>query len=203
MSTVPTTAASATAPKTAAITYGKDGRRLIDNAGFLAILNKRKTLKLDHVGQQITLSVQGTPQFLAKGFAYTGPKGATENQYDRYIVNVAANSALSMQRAENKAILMEAMKAESAGDMEAATDLYNDFLNAIQVSFSVIVNPGREARKFESGDMVKATVDLVDTAAGTKQIVINDVRYKAPLNIEATKFSVTDLLGDLLDAPTV
>lgn len=194
-----------TAPKTATapIQYLADGRRAIDNAGFLNILNSRKTLKLAHVGEQKILSVQGTPQFLAKGFAYTGPKGATENQFDRYIVNVAANSAMSMQRAENKQILMEAMKAESAGDMETATDLYNDFLNAIQMSFSVIVNPGRDARKFESGDLVKATIDLVDTASGTKQIVLQSVRYMAPTVVEATKFTVTDLLGDLLDTPTV
>lgn len=201
MDTTNTTVAPTTATKTAApIQYGKDGRRLIDNAGFFNILNKRTTLKLVHVGEQVTLSVQGTPQFLAKGFAYNGPRGASENQFDRYIVNVAANSALSMQRAENKAILLAAMKAESEGDMETATDLYNDFLNAIQMSFSVIVNPGREARKFESGDKVKATVDLVDTASGDKQIVINDVRYKAPLSVEATKFTVTDLLGDLAGA---
>src|SRR5882762_5833458 len=109
-----TTTATVTAPTATSST----NRRLIDNAGFFAILNKRKTLKLDHVGQQIILSVQGNGQFLAKGFAYTGPKGATENQFDRWIYNLQANSALSMQRAENKAILIEAMKAESAGDME-------------------------------------------------------------------------------------
>jgi hypothetical protein len=173
-------------------------RRLIDTTGFFAILNKRKTIKADHIGSQIVLAVQGNGQFLAKGFTYDGPKGATENMFDRWIYNLQANSAYSMQRPENKAILVEAMKAEAAGDLEAATDLFNDFLNAIQVSFSVIVNPGSSPRKFESGDQVKATVEEVTNGAGVKQLVVNDVRYKAPVAVEATKFTVEDLLGDLV-----
>lgn len=173
-------------------------RRLIDNAGFFAILNKRKTLKADHIGQQTTLSVQGNGQYLPKGFQYTGPKGATENQFNRWIYNLQANSAYSMQRPENKQILVDAIKAESVGDVEKATDLYNDFLNAIQISFSVIVNPGTSPRKFESGDKVKATVEEVTNATGIKQLVVNDVRYMAPVAIEATKFSIEDILGDLL-----
>lgn len=187
-----TTNATVTAPSTPAT------RRLIDNAGFFSILNKRKTLKVSDIGEQTVLTVQGNGQFLAKGFTYNGPSGAAENMFDRWIYNLQANSAYSMQRPENKAILVEAMQAEAAGDLETATDLYNDFLNAIQVSFSVIVNPGSNPRKFASGERVYATVAEVTNSAGVKQIVVNDVRYKAPVEIAATKFTVEDLLGDLL-----
>lgn len=178
----------------------KTARRLIDTAGFFAILNKRITLKLSDEGTQTILSVQGTGQYLPKGFQYQGPGGATENQFDRWIYNLAANSSLSMQRPENKAILAEALKAESLGDMETATDLFNEFLNAIQISFSVIVNPGGNPRRFESGDRVKAVVAKVTNAAGVDQIVVNDVRYHAPTAIVATKFELSDLLD--LTTPT-
>lgn len=167
-------------------------RRLIDTKGFMAILNKRKTVKLTHVGNQVVLTVQGTGQFLPKGYKYQGPAGATENLFDRTIYNLQANSQLSMLRAENKAILTDAIKAESTGDMESATDLFNDYLNAIQISFSVI-EPSN--RKFASGDQVTAIVAEATNAAGERQLVVNDVRYKAPVSIEATTFALSDLLA--------
>lgn len=166
-------------------------RRLIDTKGFMAILNKRKTLKTTHIGAQVVLTVQGTGQFLPKGYQYAGPTGARENMFDRTIYNLQANSQLSMLRPETKKILNEAIKAESAGDMETATDLFNEYLNAIQVSFSVI-EPSN--RKFNSGDMVTAVVADVLAASGERQLVVNDVRYKAPLNVEATAFELSDLL---------
>lgn len=167
-------------------------RRLIDTKGFMAILNKRKTLKTTHVGAQVVLTVQGTGQFLPKGYKYPGPSGITENQFDRTIYNLLANSQLSMLRPENAEILKNAIKAESAGDMEAATELFNEYLNSIQVSFSVI-EPSN--RKFNSGDQVTAVVAEVANSAGVNQIVVNDVRYKAPVNVEATTFVLADLLG--------
>lgn len=172
------------------------GRRLIDMKSMLQILNKRKTVTTNHVGQQVVLAVQGNGQFLAKGFQYPSPdgKGMTENQFDRTIYNLQANSQLSMQRAESKAILTEALKAENAGDSATAHDLFNDYLNAVQVSFSVIENAGSTSRKFASGDQVTAVVDQTVGRSGLPQLVVNDVRYKAPVTIAAKAFDVSDLI---------
>lgn len=166
-------------------------RRVIDTKGFMAILNKRKTLKTTHIGAQVVLTVQGTGQFLPKGYKYAGPAGVTENQFDRTIYNLLANSQLSMLRPENAEILKNAIKAESAGDMDKATELFNEYLNSIQISFSVI-EPSN--RKFNSGDQVTAVVAEATNAADQRQIVVNDVRYKAPVNVEATTFALADLL---------
>lgn len=168
-----------------------NGRRLIDTKAMINILNKRKTVTVNHVGHQIVLTVQGDGQFLPKGFQSATATGITENQFDRTIYNLQANSQLSMLRKENKTILADALKAESAGDMQAAHDLFNDYLNGVQISFSVI-EPS--SRRFASGDMVTAVVDRVVSKAGLDQIVVNDVRYKAPVNIAAVKFELSDLL---------
>lgn len=184
-----------TAPTSTATVPNAQPARLIDFAGMLNILNSRLTLKPEHIGQQVLLSVMGKGQFLPAGFQYAGPMGATENQFNRWIYNLKANSAYSLTRKENRELLKEALKLESAGDVAGATDLYNDYLNAVQISFSVI-DRGTSPQKLAAGDMVTAIVAEVATKAGEKQIVVNDVRYKAPTQVVATKFAVTDLIGE-------
>lgn len=160
----------------------------------MAILNSRKTLKRDHIGQQVQLAIQGNGTFLPQGHKYTVAGSARVNEFDRTIYNLKANSSLSMQRAENKQLLSEALKAESAGDMEKATELFNDYLNAVQVSFSVI-EPS--SRRFASGDMVTAIVaEAIGKDSDVPQLVVNDVRYKAPVTVEATKFDITELIAE-------
>lgn len=175
-------------------------QRQIDDKAFINILNSRKTLKISHVGLQVLLAIQGIGQFLAKGHKYTVGGEERTNEFDRTIYNVKANSQLSMMRAENKQLLSDAMKAQAEGRPDDATALFNQYLNAVQVSFSVI-EPS--SRKFESGDMVTAVVAEVESKAGDKQIAVNDVRYKAPANVEATKFDITALIGTEEGAETL
>lgn len=172
-------------------------RRVIDTKAFMAILNKRITLKPDHIGQQVVLAVQGNGQFLPKGYQYPDPSGTgmSENLFDRWIYNLRANSSLLMALPANRQLLAEAIKAESAGDMETATDLFNEYLNAVQFSFSVIDNPGSTRAKFTSGDQVKATVVEVTTARGERRIVVNDVTLKPAVVLTAATFSLSDLIG--------
>ena len=174
----------------------QSARRIIDTKVFMSILNKRVTLKPDHIGQQVVLAVQGNGQFLPKGYQYADPSGAgmRENLFNRWIYNLRANSSLLMQDKANRQLLAEAIKAESAGDMETATTLFNDYLNAIQLSFNVIENPGTTAVKFSSGDQVKATVAEVTTARGTRSIVVNDVRLKPAVVLTAQTFDLSDLI---------
>lgn len=179
-----------------------NGRRLIDMKSMMQILNKRKTILTTHFGQQVVLTVQGNGQFLAKGFQYPAPGGTgmTENQFDRMIYNLQANSQLSMQRPEFKAILLEAVKAESAGDTDTAHELFNDYLNKVQVSFSIIENPGGTSRRFFSGDQVTTVIEQTVGRSGLPQLVANDVRYKAPVSIAAKSFELSDLI-DIVDEP--
>jgi hypothetical protein len=167
------------------------------------ILNKRITIKPSDIGEQVTLLVQGNAQYLHAGYEYDGPAGKTVNQFNRYISNVQANSSLSMARPENAKLLAEALAAEKDGNAELATDRFNAYLNAVQMSFSVIVDPNRATpRIFQSGDAVtafiaEADVNVVTNGVTTtrKQLVLDNVRYKAPKHIVATKFDVADLLA--------
>lgn len=172
-------------------------KRTIDQSAFMAILNSRKTIARTHIGLQVLLAVQGTGTFLPKGHKYTVNGKERENEFDRTIYNLRANSQISMQRDENRKLVADAMKAESAGDVDKATELYNQYLNNVQVSFSV-VERGGTSRQFASGDMVTAVVaESTNVDTGSTQLVVNDVRYKAPATIESAKFDITELVGEL------
>lgn len=189
-------ATTTTLAPSAAPFVGSGSRRIIDSKAFTNILNRRVLIATTDVGSQLVLTVQGDGQLLPQGYEYTGRAGKTENMFDRRIYNVQASSALSMARKENRRILAEALKAKAAGDTELATDKFNAYLNAIQVSFSVIINPGVAERRFANGDQIKGTVALVDTKAGEKQLVLESVSLKPAVVKERTKFAISDLLGE-------
>lgn len=163
--------------------------RQIDSKSAIAIINKRTTVTPADAGSDLKLTVQGSGQFLAKGHKYQVAGEDRENMFDRTIYNLRASSALLM--AFHKPLFTAAMKAEGAGEMDKAHDLFNEYLNAIQLSFSVI-EPS--SRRFHNGDSVKATVQLVVSLAGNQSVQVDNVSYIAPVVKAATKFDVTDLI---------
>lgn len=168
-------------------------RNLIDAQRTIAIINSRLPISRTHVGSQVSLQVQGAGTFQSASEQEERTPGQ-KAYFDKYIHNLKANSTEAMSRKENKALLNSAMKAEAEGNVEEADKLFNQYLNAIQVSFNVIAQEGR--RKFEDGDMVTAIIAEVETKAGHKALTVENVRYKAPVVIEKQKFSITDLLGE-------
>jgi len=170
---------------------GSGNGRLLDQAGFIAILNKRVTVKPTDVGSSLLLQVQGQGQFLPKGHKYMRAGTETENPFDRVIYNVRASSSLMMSSAIGKEILRQAVAAESAGTVDIAHDGYNAYLNFVQLSFSVI-QPS--SRSFNAGDDIKAHIVSVTSQSGITSLQLEDVSYVAPKVAAKTTFSVSDLL---------
>lgn len=171
--------------------------RIIDYKQAESFLNSRIPLSSSHVGQQVVLQIQGSGTFQSAAEQEAKTPGQ-KAYFDKYIHNLKANSLEAMSRPENRLILAAALKAETEGLVDEASALYNEYLNAVQISFNVIAGRGR---KFENGDQVKAIVGIADTKSGHKAIVVNDVRYMAPVLVEKIKYSLTDLLGDVAPAP--
>lgn len=165
------------------------GTRQIDSKAAIAILNKRITVTPADAGSSLQLSIQGSGQFLAKGHKYTVAGAERENGFDRTIYNVRASSSLLMVL--NKPLFTEALKAESTGDAQGAHDLFNAYLNATQLSFSVIMP---SSRVFHTGDDIKARITSVVSQAGVTSLQLDDVSYVAPKVKLATKFEISDLI---------
>jgi hypothetical protein len=120
------------------------------------------------------------------------------------IYNVKANSQLAIQNDRNKEILKGAFETEQSGDDMAAHAAYNDYLNKIQVSFSVINNPGRVGVQFYDKQLVEGEVELITTERG-QLLTITNVRPVAVEKLKAMPaFSLADLMGlDEKKTPTV
>lgn len=168
-------------------------RTPIDAARAIAIFNSRKPVSRIHVGETSTFNIQGAGTFQSAAQQEAKTPGQ-KAYFDKYIFNLKANSTEAATRPEVKAILKAAMVAEAAGNVGEASDLFNEWLNAVQISFNMISRPG--VRKFEDGDMVTALIETAKTRDGHEAIVVNNVKYKAPMVIENKKFSITDLLGE-------
>lgn len=174
---------------TPATSVANPSMRVIDSKAAIAIINKRSTLKVSDAGQLMQFIVQGNGQFLPKGHKYTANGTDRENQFDRTIYNLRANSAIAM--AANKSLFTDALKAESAAETSKAHDLFNEYLNKIQISFSVI-EPS--TRKFTNGSVVRAIVETAINAANEQAIVVNDVSEVRATTAAKTTFSVEDLM---------
>jgi hypothetical protein len=154
------------------------------------INKKRKTLKLSHVGEQVTLTISGDRDGNAGTFIAADP--AKNQPFDKIVYSVRASSILKMSNPANRELFTKGVQAESAGNLEEAHEYYQQYLNAIQMSFNVIAGRGRQYRK---GDAIKAKLILVDTKSGSKALALDEVEYQAPIQVEATEFDVTDLIS--------
>jgi hypothetical protein len=171
-------------------------RRKIDAKGFTQILNSRTKIEMTDAGKSLLLSIQGNGTFLTKGHTYTVGAEARTNEFNRTIYNVKAYNAVAYQK--NIQMLKDALIAESEGRTEDASDLFWEFLDAIQMSFNVIHNDGQQPRTFSQGDDVKARVAIVETKAGETTLGLNDVSYVAPTTKAVAKVDVASLMA-LLD----
>lgn len=169
-----------------------------NSARAISYFNSRKPIETKHVGQQVILMVQGEgtlitkAEQMAKDVAAGAP--ARTQYFDQYIYNLNANSLEAVSRPETKQLLKDAIEGEKAGvDAEQLDELFTKWLNAGQMSFSVIADPNR--RKYENGDQVKVTLGTAKTKASYDAIIVEKHAYMAPVVIAKAKFDLTELLA--------
>ena len=165
---------------------------------FLQILNSRKPVRNEYIGQGPIkgFEIQGQGQFLAKGHTYTVGTEERTNEFNRTIYNLKANNPYEMAKPELKALLKDAMDKDAAGDKEGASELFREYLNKVQMSFSVIENErGTTARYHDKQDVI-CHFDVVDTKAGEKQIAVTKVTAQEAIAAgKAIKYDVSDLIS--------
>lgn len=171
----------------------------------LAILKSRKTILMSDVGHKRIYSIQGNGTYVsaaeqAKRDQEAGKEPA-KAYFDRYIYNLKANSVEAVSRPATQSLFKQAIILEMKGEKEAADDLYNQFLNACQVSFNMIDN-GRQ-RKFQNGDDVKVMVGTAETKAGLNAIVVSEptvveAAFGTSMNFDITDFVDEDTLNGIV-----
>lgn len=163
------------------------------------IIASRSIVKLQQaqMGDTVRFHIQGN------GFTLpvTDKTGAqvldrqTQQPLFKTIYGVKANSHVAMMNPLNREILTNAMKAETAGNVEEAHTLYNQYLNKIQVSFSVVLNHNRVNPSFYDKQLVEGECQLITTENGSL-ITMQNVRGAAVAKLAKTpEFSLADLMS--------
>lgn len=160
------------------------------------MIASRAIVRITDVGATKRFHIRGNGNIIAVMTKDMKPVIGSDGQsLNKVIYNIKANSHVAMLNTRNRAILTEAMKAETAGDVELAHEKFNDYLNKIQVSFSVILNPGRRNVSFYDGQLVEGEIELVTTDNG-QLLTITNPRAVAIEKLSSTPaFSLADLMS--------
>jgi hypothetical protein len=160
---------------------------------------------------QAQQGMEQTVRFHIQGNGFTIPvtdkSGAqvmdrqTNQPLFKVIYGCKVNSHVAMLNPINRAILTEAIKAETDGDTEKAHNLFNQYLNKIQVSFSVILNHNRVNPTFTDKQLVEAECQLIVTENGSL-LTFQNVRPVAVAKLGKTpEFSLSDLMSISNEGP--
>lgn len=171
--------------------------RLIDSASVKGIMNKRGLVKTDQIGKRVQLTIQGDGNTLDVKNAdgeYVQSVVEPGTVLQKRIFNCKANSELAMKNERNRQYLIDAIAAEKAGDAEKAHTLFSQYLNAVQVSFGVLL-PSPVAGKLANNIEVSGIIQRIDTENGSLiTIDPSTISVLAPEAVGTTTFSLDEFM---------
>lgn len=188
-------------------------QRRMTAASVKAIMQKRITIPAEAAGKKVQLTVQGTGNVinvLDKDGKEVESLTEPGTKLQKKIFNVKANSAIAQQNPRNKEYLMNGLKAEKLGadgevfgllrgeeKMWPAHDWYNAYLNAVQISFGILL-PNKVADKLSDNTDISGRVDLIETENG-KLLTIDgsSISVLEPEVYGTTSFDLNELMGEL------
>ncbi len=169
------------------------------------ILGSRAMVTVQQAQQGITVkfNIQGngnTIPMLDKNGVHVQDERTGQPLY-KTIYGVKANSQIAMMNQLNKDLFKEAMQAETAGDMDKAHTLYNKYLNKVQVSFNVVVAPGRKTPTFRDKQLVEGDIELITTENGQLITMKNVIAAAVERLGKTPTFSLEELMGISAEEP--
>lgn len=178
--------------------------RLLDAKATQSIIASRAIVRATQDGDTVRFHIQGNGNLIpvtTREGAQVMAAGTDNIPLTKTIYGVKANSHIAMLNPNNQKLLREAMQAETAGEMDDASKLFNQYLNKIQVSFSVIHNPGRKTVQFYNQQLVEGEVRVITTENGSL-ITMENTRPVAVAKLAQTRnFELADLMGLSEDGP--
>ena len=191
-------------------------QRSMTSTSVKAIMQKRSTIPTDAVGKRVKFLIQGDGNVIdvkdkeGKLVMSTIP-GFEGTVLQKKIFNLRANSLLAMQNERTRSYILDGLKAEKAGGTISlerdgkptdvtASELFNDYLNATQMSFGVLL-PSNIAEKLASGVEIAATVVRVDTDNGSLLTIDpSTLSIVEPESYGTTVFNLDDFTADAAPA---
>jgi len=144
--------------------------RLINMASVKAIMQQRIAVPETVIGgKKILFTIQGNGTQLDvqdKEGNYVSSAADPEVILQKKIFNVRANSVLAMGLKINRDLLAAGVAAEKAGDLETAHENFSKYLNAVQISFNILL-PNKLEPKLSDGVEISARVQKITTDNGS------------------------------------
>ena len=160
------------------------------------IVKSRSEISQSDVGEYRVLTVRGNGNIIdvrTKEGDLVPSLDGTGVPLRKRILNAKCNSSVAANNSRNKEILMQAYQFEKAGNLEKAGELYNEYLQNLEVSFSLL-SGSKLFNLVQDGDQVKGMVVEIVTDKGAlltldpKTISIMKPQYASASKIDLTKF---------------
>lgn len=174
--------------------------RPLTSASVRSIMTKRDVAAAAHVGKKVVFTIQGDGNVIdvlnKAGETVTSTIAGYEGTVlQKRIFNLKANSQLAMTNARTRQFMIDGLAAEKAGKAAQASELFNQYLNACQLSFGVLL-PSAIVDQLSNGVDIAAKVIQVDTENGSLLTIDpSTISVKAPEYLESgTSFNIDDFL---------
>lgn len=175
-------------------------KRSFTLAQVLSIVNSPKNVRMQRNfdGRRVEVSVSGNGNVIdVKRKDGSTVQSITNEELvlQKTIYNTNAISDIALQNARNKQMLMDGIAAEKAGDTAKRDELFNEYLNKVRVSFSVLHGAdGQPTAQFSNGDRVKVDVSILKTENG-ETFILDKPGMSAVIAPAKPDFKLADLLG--------
>jgi len=163
-------------------------------------MTKRDSITASHVGKKVVFTVQGDGNVIDVTSKDGKPvlssiAGQEGTILQKRIFNLKANSGLAMTNPRNRQYMIDALKAEKAGQADKASELFNAYLNSCQLSFGVLL-PSAIVDQLSNGVDIAAKVIQVDTDNGSLLTIDpSTISVKQPEYLESgTSFNIDEFL---------
>lgn len=169
--------------------------RLLTKQSVINIMNKRMTAPASLDGKKVHLTIEGNGVVWdvknSKGELVPSVIG-DGTPFQKKIFNTRANSGIAMANPRNLELQRAGRKAELAGDAEGAHKLYQDFLRAVQLDFSVPTTNG-VLDKLTNGTDISAKLMVVKTENGSLLTIDpSTISVLEPAELGTTTFAFED-----------
>lgn len=170
-------------------------QRQLTKTAVKAIMKSRDEVPESLIGKKVMLTIQGNGVIIdVKNAAGEAVQSVVEpgTVFQKVIFNCKANSGLAMKNIRNLAFWTAGKAAEAAGNSEEAHEAYSDFLNSVQLSFSV---PTTSSIKDQLSNGVDISAKVIEIKTENGSLLTIDpatIGILAPAVLGKTTFSFDD-----------
>lgn len=163
------------------------------------IFNKRKMATQALVGRKVQFIIQGNGNVIdvLDKAGNPVPSITDGSILQKKIFNVRANSEVAVKNQRSRDLLAQIKIANKAGDANKVDELVREYLNKVQLSFSVLSGTSLfDNPDLQNGAEISATLQQVDTENGSLLTLdASTLSVMAPATLSDSKFTM-DLEDD-------